>query len=68
MTARDLPIARQGPSRLAPPKKPVLIKSVVPPSANGTLDTVVEMGFLAESMTIGELSSTIDGPFCYVYA
>lgn len=38
-----------------------------PASANGTLDTVVEMGFLADSMTIGELSSTIDGPFCYIY-
>lgn len=38
-----------------------------PPSANGTLDTVVDMGFLADAMTIGELSSTIDGPFCYIY-
>lgn len=38
-----------------------------PPSANGTLDTVVDMGYLADAMTIGELSSTIDGPFCYIY-
>lgn len=38
-----------------------------PASANGTLDTVVEMGYLADAMTIGELSSTIDGPFCYIY-
>lgn len=41
--------------------------AVVPPSANGTLDTIVDMGFLAEPMTIGELSSTIDGIFCYIY-
>ncbi|ETS74200.1 hypothetical protein PFICI_14066 [Pestalotiopsis fici W106-1] len=39
-----------------------------PPSANGTLETIVDMGFLADAMTIGELSSTIDGPFCYIYA
>ncbi|KAI0168044.1 hypothetical protein BJ166DRAFT_496312 [Pestalotiopsis sp. NC0098] len=40
----------------------------LPPSANGTLETVVDMGFLADAKTIGDLSSTIDGPFCYVYA
>ncbi|KAK2623544.1 hypothetical protein QTJ16_007098 [Diplocarpon rosae] len=38
-----------------------------PPSAPGTLDTIVFMGFLGPAETIGELSSTIDGPFCYVY-
>lgn len=48
--------------------KPSLIFCVVPPSANGTLETVVDMGFLADAKTIGDLSSTIDGPFCYVYA
>lgn len=40
----------------------------VPPSADGTLESVVNLGFLADEMTIGELSSTIDGPFCYIYA
>ncbi|KAF2642114.1 Di-copper centre-containing protein [Massarina eburnea CBS 473.64] len=38
------------------------------PSANGTLDTPVDMGFLADARTIGDLSSSIDGPFCYIYA
>lgn len=41
---------------------------LAPASANGTLDTVVDMGFLADDLTIGQLSSTIDGPFCYIYA
>jgi hypothetical protein len=41
---------------------------IVPPSANGTLDTVIDMGYLADEMTIGELGSTIDGIFCYIYA
>ncbi|KAH6699998.1 hypothetical protein BKA64DRAFT_565464 [Cadophora sp. MPI-SDFR-AT-0126] len=40
----------------------------LPPSEPGTLDTVVDMGYMGPSMTIGELSSTIDGPFCYIYA
>ncbi|KAI9051865.1 hypothetical protein LZ554_004122 [Drepanopeziza brunnea f. sp. 'monogermtubi'] len=40
----------------------------LPPSAAGTLDSVIDMGYLAEQSTIGDLVSTIDGPFCYIYA
>ncbi|KAM0124116.1 hypothetical protein ACHAO1_011136 [Botrytis cinerea] len=39
-----------------------------PPSANGTLDTTLNLGYNGGTKTIGELSSTIDGIFCYIYA
>ncbi|KAI9760561.1 MAG: hypothetical protein M1835_000146 [Candelina submexicana] len=38
-----------------------------PPSANITLDTQVDFDILAEKKKISELTSTIDGPFCYEY-
>lgn len=38
-----------------------------PPSANGTLETPMDLGFNGGTKTIGELVSTIDGPFCYIY-
>jgi tyrosinase len=39
----------------------------IPPSANGTLDDLLEVGVLGESKKIRELMSTVDGPLCYVY-
>ncbi|KAK2754555.1 hypothetical protein FQN54_006956 [Arachnomyces sp. PD_36] len=39
----------------------------IPPSANGTLDDLLEVGVLAEARTMRELMSTIDGPLCYAY-
>ncbi|KAF7857108.1 uncharacterized protein EAF02_011341 [Botrytis sinoallii] len=39
-----------------------------PPSANGTLDTTLGLGYNGGTKTIGELSSTINGIFCYIYA
>ncbi|CAL3970530.1 unnamed protein product [Diplocarpon coronariae] len=39
-----------------------------PPSDPGLLSTVIDMGFLDHRNTIGDLSSTINGPFCYTYA
>lgn len=39
-----------------------------PPSANATLEDVIEFGYAAgPSREIGELLSTTSGPFCYVY-
>ncbi|KAL8838198.1 MAG: hypothetical protein Q9170_002241 [Blastenia crenularia] len=38
-----------------------------PPSANITLDTQGNFGILAGKKKISELTSTIDGPFCYQY-
>jgi tyrosinase len=39
-----------------------------PPSANTTLDTVVDLGYAAgPSMPMRDLMSTTDGPFCYIY-
>ncbi|KAL9002039.1 MAG: hypothetical protein Q9188_005010 [Gyalolechia gomerana] len=38
-----------------------------PPSANVTLDTQVSVDLLAEQKQIRELTSTVDGPFCYQY-
>lgn len=39
-----------------------------PPSRNGTLDDTVQMGVIApELITLRELMSTTDGPFCYIY-
>ncbi|CAG8981214.1 hypothetical protein HYALB_00013818 [Hymenoscyphus albidus] len=31
------------------------------------LDDIVDLGYSGGRFTIGELSSTIDGPFCYIY-
>lgn len=39
-----------------------------PPSANGTLEDVIEFGYVgAEQKKIKDLMSTVGGPFCYVY-
>ncbi|PQE09907.1 hypothetical protein CJF31_00003792 [Rutstroemia sp. NJR-2017a BVV2] len=39
----------------------------VPPSPNVTVDTVIDYGVLAPSQKVGDLGSTISGPFCYTY-
>lgn len=40
----------------------------IPPSANVTLDTVIDLGYAAgPPVTIRDLMSTTDGPFCYTY-
>ncbi|KAK5712140.1 hypothetical protein LTR17_018095 [Elasticomyces elasticus] len=39
-----------------------------PPSRNGTVQDVIDLGFLAPDITIGDAMSTLDGPFCYIYA
>ena len=40
----------------------------VPPSANTTLDTPIDLGYAAgPSVTMRDLMSTIEGPFCYIY-
>jgi tyrosinase len=41
--------------------------ATVPPSANATLDTMMPFGMLSTSQRLGDLVSTIDGPFCYQY-
>lgn len=41
--------------------------ATVPPSANATLDTIMPFGVLSTSQKLGDLVSTIDGPFCYQY-
>ena len=39
-----------------------------PPSANGTLDDLVDFGYAAgPARPIGDLLATVRGPFCYVY-
>lgn len=39
-----------------------------PPSANGTLDDLIEFDYAAgPARPIKDLMSTIRGPFCYVY-
>ncbi|TVY64353.1 Tyrosinase-like protein orsC, partial [Lachnellula suecica] len=38
-----------------------------PPSANGTLDTTMDLGYNGGSYHIRDLVSTIDGPFCFIY-
>jgi len=38
-----------------------------PPSDNVTLDTLVDFGLLAAKQKIQDISSSIDGPFCYIY-
>lgn len=40
----------------------------LPPSANTTLDTVINLGYAAgPPVTMRDLMSTTDGPFCYTY-
>ncbi|EEP76188.1 predicted protein [Uncinocarpus reesii 1704] len=39
----------------------------VPPSDNITLDTMMEYGAVAPKQRVGDMGSTIDGPFCYMY-
>ncbi|PGH18781.1 hypothetical protein AJ79_00194 [Helicocarpus griseus UAMH5409] len=38
-----------------------------PPSPNTTLEDPVELGVNAGAFPLGELLSTTDGPFCYIY-
>ncbi|KAF2496332.1 Di-copper centre-containing protein [Lophium mytilinum] len=39
-----------------------------PPSANTTLDTVIDLGYAAgPQVTMRDLMSTTSGPFCYIY-
>ncbi|KAL1612708.1 hypothetical protein SLS60_000937 [Paraconiothyrium brasiliense] len=39
-----------------------------PPSANTTLDTIIDLGYAAgPPVTMRDLMSTTDGPFCYTY-
>lgn len=40
-----------------------------PPSPDTTLDTVVDLGYAAGTPTkMADLMSTVNGPFCYLYA
>ncbi|PGH02445.1 tyrosinase [Blastomyces parvus] len=39
----------------------------IPPTRNGTLDDIIDLGPLAPPVTVREVMSTIDGPFCYLY-
>ena len=43
------------------------LEMAAPPSANITLDTQVNFDILAKKKKISELTSTVDGPFCYQY-
>lgn len=39
-----------------------------PPSRNGTLDDLMNVGYVTEgSLSIRDALSTLDGPFCYIY-
>ena len=38
-----------------------------PPSPPVTLASMVNMGVLGANLTLNDLKSTIDGPFCYMY-
>ncbi|XPS80918.1 Tyrosinase [Ascochyta lentis] len=39
-----------------------------PPSANTTLNTIIDLGYAASpAVTMGDVMSTTDGPFCYIY-
>jgi tyrosinase len=38
-----------------------------PASRKARFEDVIDMGYAAESSTIGEVMSTLDGPFCYLY-
>ncbi|KAK8091883.1 hypothetical protein PG997_002244 [Apiospora hydei] len=39
-----------------------------PPSANATLDDLLDMGFNGDKSPVREHVSTVGGPYCYVYA
>lgn len=39
----------------------------VPPSRQGTLDDIIDMGPLGESLPMRDVMSTIEGPYCYFY-
>jgi hypothetical protein len=39
----------------------------IPPSANTTLDDIIDIGQNAPGITIREAMSTTSGPFCYIY-
>ncbi|RDW75127.1 hypothetical protein BP6252_06269 [Coleophoma cylindrospora] len=39
-----------------------------PPSRNGTLDDILDMGATGQSFNMRDAMSTLDGPFCYIYA
>ncbi|EGC43837.1 tyrosinase [Histoplasma capsulatum var. duboisii H88] len=39
----------------------------IPPTRNGTLDDIIDVGPLAPPVPVREVMSTIDGPFCYFY-
>ena len=41
--------------------------SLDPPSPNVTLDSYTEFNDLTPHQKIGDLVSSIDGPFCYMY-
>ncbi|KAL2193336.1 hypothetical protein P885DRAFT_45786 [Corynascus similis CBS 632.67] len=38
-----------------------------PPSDNVTLETAMDFGVLGEMRTVGDVSSTVDGEYCYLY-
>ena len=38
-----------------------------PPSRNGTLDDVIDLGVNAAPVAIGDIMSTVAGPLCYIY-
>lgn len=38
-----------------------------PASRKATFDDVLDMGYAGESTTIGNVMSTLSGPFCYFY-
>lgn len=44
-----------------------LTGKTVPPSPNITMADIQDMGYLGESRSAGDVMSTLDGPFCYVY-
>ncbi|OJD18660.1 hypothetical protein AJ78_01356 [Emergomyces pasteurianus Ep9510] len=39
----------------------------IPPTRNGTLDDIIDVGPLAPPIPVRDVMSTIDGPFCYFY-
>ena len=38
-----------------------------PPGRNATLGDDIHMGVVTDTVKIGYLMSTVDGPFCYIY-
>ncbi|KAL2186890.1 Di-copper centre-containing protein [Thermothelomyces heterothallicus CBS 203.75] len=38
-----------------------------PPSDDVTLETAMDFGILGEAKTVGEVASTVDGEYCYMY-